>query len=563
MITRGHRPLWWRRRNVIRTVLWALVVISGRSPSAADAPGEVAPVIKRLFPAGGSAGGVVVVKAEGEFPRWPLQVWTDRPGTAWKPLPEKGVFEVTIAAQESLSMHRVRVFDEIGAAALRRFVVGGEVETEEVEPNDRTTAAQLVSVLPSVINGALGKAGDVDCFAVSLDIDQTLVAALDAHGGVGSPVDGVLEIIDETGRYLARNLDARGLDPRVVFTARRAGPVIVRAYGFPSEPNQSIGLAGASDYVYRLLLSTGPVAVAATPAALTAAATTAVKPVGWSIPVAFPARDVMAPGDPGRTWIAFDGVAGAVEMPIVDAAVIQSVEASAAQAPVASAPVVISGLFDEPSREAAATIRVQDPKPLAVAIEAQSHGSEADPTLEIRGPGGDVVLTKSEREPRFSWTPPVSGDFRFLLRDRRGAAGPGHFFRVSVRPEQPELRATTEVDRVSGVVGSELPIAITIERVRGWQEPVAFMLVDPPPGISATPVISAADGDSAKKVTLMVKMTMAYAGPVRIVARPGAGDAAVTTVATVVAGKEQIPSVWLTARVPSHDAPTQPDHPAD
>ena len=116
---------------------------------------------------------------------------------------------------------------------------------------------------------------------------------------------------------------------------------------------------------------------------------------------------------------------------------------------------------------------------------------------------------------------------------------------------------------MSGVVGSELPIAITIERVRGWQEPVAFMLVDPPQGISAAPVISAADGDSAKKVTLMVKMTMAYAGPVRIVARPGAGDAAATTVATVVAGKEQIPSVWLTARVPSHDAPTQPDHPAD
>ncbi|MDA1039710.1 MAG: hypothetical protein O3A37_05400, partial [Planctomycetota bacterium] len=320
MMARGHWPLWHHHRNVIHAALWALVVISGRSPAAAETPAEAAPVIKRLFPAGGSAGGVVVVKAEGEFPRWPLQVWTDRPGTAWKPLTEKGVFEVTIAAQDSLGVHRVRVFDEIGAAALRRFVVGGEAEAEELEPNDRPAAAQTVSLLPSVINGTLGKAGDVDCFAVSLDVDQTLVAAFDAHGGVGSPVDGVLEIVDETGRYLARNLDARGLDPRVVFTARRAGPVIVRVYGFPSEPNQTIGLAGASDYVYRLLLATGPVAVAATPAALPASATTAVYPVGWSIPVAFPAQDVMASGD-GRLWIAFDGVAGAVEMPIVDAAV--------------------------------------------------------------------------------------------------------------------------------------------------------------------------------------------------------------------------------------------------
>lgn len=562
MMARGHRPLWHHHRNIIHAVLGALVVISGRSPAAAETPAEAAPVIKRLFPAGGTAGGVVVVKAEGEFPRWPLQVWTDRPGTAWKPLTEKGVFEVTIAAQDSLGVHRVRVFDEIGAATLRRFVVGGEAETEELEPNDRPAAAQTVSLLPSVINGTLGKAGDVDCFAVSLDIDQTLVAAFDAHGGVGSPVDGVLEIVDETGRYLTRNLDARGLDPRVVFTARRAGPVIVRVYGFPSEPNQTIGLAGASDYVYRLLLATGPVAVAATPAALAASATTAVYPVGWSIPVAFPARDVMASGD-GPLWIAFDGVAGAVEMPIVDAAVVQSVQASATQPPPTPPPVVISGLFDEPSREAAATIRIEEPSPLAVAIEAQSHGSEADPTLEIRGPGGDVVLTKSEQEPRFSWTPPARGDFRLLFRERRGAAGPGYFFRVSIRPEQPELRATTEADRVSGVIGSELPIAIAVERLHGWKEPVTFMLVDPPPGISAAPVISAADGDSAKKVTLVVKMTKAFAGPVRIVARPGSGDAAAATVGTVVAGKEQIPSVWLTARAPTLDAPTQPAHPAD
>lgn len=537
-------------------LLAAAVAVSGTALPvvAADAP----PVVKRLFPAGGAAGATVVVKAEGTFPRWPVQVWSDRPGTAWKPLEEQGAFEVGIAAEGALGLHRVRIHDAAGAAALRRFVVGGAAEMVEAEPNNRPAEAQRPSALPVTVNGALDKAGDVDCFAVALEAGQTLVASLDAHGALGSPIDAVLEVVGETGGYLARNLDARGLDPRVVLTARRAGTVVVRVYGFPADPNQTIALAGSSDYVYRLTLSTGPVVAAALPMAVAAGAATQVAALSWNGPADRPAREVTPAAGATSVVVGFDGMAGTVELPVVPATVATAVAAGdVAAAAAVVPPVVVAGWFDEPGREAAARITARKDASLLVTIEARADGSEAEALLDIRDAAGAVVLAKTDRDGPFAWKPPADGDYTFVVRDRRGAAGPGHFFRVLIVPERPELRATTEADAVVGKIGGTTDVVIAVERLRGWKQPVEFVLVDPPAGVSAAPVTSAVDGDTAKKVTLAIAATAPYAGPVTIAARtPAAEGAAAETVATVVSGKERLPVVWLT--VPPAEEPKKP-----
>jgi hypothetical protein len=541
-------------------LLAAAVTVAGTVAAAADPP-----AVKRLFPPGGAAGATVVVKAEGTFPRWPVQVWTDRPGTAWKPLEEKGAFEVAIAAEGALGLHRVRIHDAAGAAALRRFVVGGETEVVEAEPNNRPAEAQRLSSLPVTVNGTLEKAGDVDCFAVALEAGQTLVASLDAHGALASPVDAVLEVVGETGGYLARNLDARGLDPRVVLTARRAGTVVVRVYGFPADPNQTIALAGSSDYVYRLTLSTGPVVAAALPMAVTAGAATQVAAlswiswISWNGPADRPVREVTPAVGATSVVLRFDGMAGTVELPVVSTAVATAVAAGdVAAAAAVVPPVTVAGWFDEPGREAAARITAKKDASLLVTIEARADGSEAEALLDIRDAAGAVVLAKTDRDGPFAWKPPADGDYTFVVRDRRGAAGPGHFFRVVIVPERPELRATTEADAVVGKIGGTADVVIAVERLRGWKQPVEFVLVDPPAGVSAAPVTSAVDGDTAKKVTLAIAATGPYAGPVAIAARiPAAEGAAAETVATVVSGKERLPVVWLTVP-PAAEEPKKP-----
>jgi len=524
----------------------------------------------RLFPAGGAAGTTVTVRAAGTFPRWPVRVWTDRPGTAWRPLEEAGSFEVTIPPEDAPGIHRVRFHDDAGATAIRRFFVGTDADLLEVEPNDRPAAAQPVPTLPVTLHGILEKAGDVDCFTVPLEAGQTFVAALDAHTGLGSPVDAVLELVDDRGGYLARNLDARGLDPRIVFTAARSGPVTVRVYGFPATPNQTIGLAGGADHVYRLLLTVGPVAAAVVPAAVAATGTTRVAPVGWNLPAGprEPAggnpheRAVTPPPNADRTWITFEGVSGVVDVPVRDATVAAVAAVDGGDPPAAvPPPVVFGGWFDLPGRGAAARISATKDAAVLVSVEAHAHGSEADPTLEIVSADGAVVLTKTDRDASFSWKPPSDGEYAFVLHERRGTAGPGHFFRLVVVPDRPEVRATTETDALVGAVAGTVEMTIAVERLRGWNEPVEFFLPDPPAGITAAAVTSAVDGDTAKKVTLTIAATAPWSGPLTVAARrPRAAEDAPqesAIIATVACGPERLPVLWLT--VPPAAAAASPE----
>ena len=428
---------------------------------------------------------------------------------------------------------------------MHRFVVGAGPEVVEAEPNDRPQEPQAVSTLPVTVNGVLEKAGDVDGYGVQLAAGQSLIAAVDAHGGPGSPLDAVLEIVDERGGYLARNLDACGLDPRISFKAPRAGRYVVRVYGFPSDPNQTIGYSGGPDHVYRLTLTTGGFVAAALPAAVSRSGTTTLVASGWNLPADI-APISAAPAAAPNVWTAFPGVAGTVELPVVAASRLPVVTRDAA-GPI-EPPLVASGVFTAADQQLVQRIVAKKAQPLLVSVEANAAGSDAEAVLDVRAADGRSLLTKSDRDPAAVWTPPADGDYAFTVRDRRGGFGPAHFYRLAVLPSEPAVAATSESEAVVGKIGGTLELPIAVERLRGWKEPVEFVVVDPPAGITAVPVTSAAEGESAKKVTLTIKAGAAYAGPVAVAARrPAAADAAAEqAVAAVAFGKQKRSHVWIT-----------------
>ena len=552
-------------------LLWAagLAATGATACLAADAE-KLA--VKRIFPAGGAAGTSVVVKAEGSFPRWPVRVWTDRSGTTWKPLDDKGSFEVAIDAGESVGVHRLRMHDDREAGPLLRFVVGRGAETVEAEPNDRPPQAETVASLPVTINGVLEKPGDVDGFGVPLEAGQTLVASLDAHRGPGSPIDAVLEVVDDRGGYVARNLDAHGLDPRIVFTAARAGRFTVRIYAFPAEPNSTIGLSGGVDHTYRLSLTTGGFLAGTLPAAVPRTGTATVAPLGWNLPAGLTAIPAAAAAPQTSVWVAFEGVAGVAELPVVATDRLPIVGPEATTVAV-EPPLVASGRFAAPKQELVQRITARKSQPLLVSVEGLAAGSEAEVLLDVRAADGRSVLAKTDRDPPAAWTPPDDAEYAFVLRDRRGGSGPAHFFRLVVVPSEPAVRATCDLDAVTGAVGGTIDLPIAVERLRGWSEAVEFALVDPPAGITAEAVTSAATGDSAKKVTLVIKAGAPASGPLSIVARrvPVAGaapqgaapqGAATEAVTNVSCGKQKLPVLWLTVPPPAPpaaaDAPAKP-----
>jgi hypothetical protein len=241
------------------------------------------PNVTYLYPAGARQGDSVSVTAGGTFERWPVSVWVGGTGVEAKAGKDKGSLTVTVAPDAAPGLRWLRLFDEQGASPIRPFIVGTLPEINEREPNDDPKKPQELTAVP-VVNGRLERPGDVDIFALRLQKGQTLVASLEANRTLGSPMDGILQVLSADGFVLEQNNDEHGLDPQVIFTAPADGSYLVRLFAFPAVPNSAIRLAGAEDYVYRLTLTTGGFIDHAFPLAVERSKPGEVDLHGWNIP---------------------------------------------------------------------------------------------------------------------------------------------------------------------------------------------------------------------------------------------------------------------------------------
>jgi len=148
------------------------------------AVGEL-PFITQMFPLGGQAGAPTVASITG----WNLRT------------------------------EKLQLDTQPGGDAIRRAVVGqdqglcGEVpyavdalpECAETEPNDATGDAQNLT-LPQIVNGRIGRPGDVDTFRFDGRAGEEVVAEVYARR-LNSPLDSVLRLVDSTGGVVASNDD--------------------------------------------------------------------------------------------------------------------------------------------------------------------------------------------------------------------------------------------------------------------------------------------------------------------------------------------------------------------
>jgi hypothetical protein len=506
------------------------------------------PEATRLFPSGAKRGSTVTVKVAGSFPVWPAAAWTERPGTLWEPQGESGTFAVTVAPEAALGVHLVRFTTPEGATALRRFVVGHLPEIEETEPNDKPTAATAVVEPVVVVHGALGKGGEVDLYRVALAAGETLVAQADANRLLGTAADLTLDVVDARHSLLTRNLDAAGLDPRIVFTAPAAGEYFVRVYGFPEIADATIGLAGGEAFVYRLTLSKRGFLVATLPSAVSLGADTQLATLGWGLPAESPPLPALAPSATGArrsVTVALDGIGGGVSLPVVEMPVGVVPQAEGASAP---PPLMFSGALTAPKQRLAHRFTVTKDVTYSLLVEGVAIGTAVDPVLALEDSEGKRLTITDDPAGTLSWRAPADGVYTAVVRDRRGSFGPAHDYRLTIRPDLPAVKVTCDVDRVTGEPGKPVELAITIGREHGFKESLDLVLVDPPPGVTAAAVQSPSEGDAAKKVTLVITATEPFSGPIRVAARiVGAADA---TPLPVRFGPEQIESVWLGIKAP-------------
>lgn len=519
------------------------------------AAGAEPPQVEYLFPAGAQRGQSVKVTAGGKFDAWPLQAWVDRAGVNVSPGEEKGELTISVEEETPPGLYWVRLYSPEGAAVAQPFIVGTLPEVEETEPNNAPSEPQVLSSTATVINGRLGGTNDVDTFAVTLHTGETLVTALDAHECLGSPMDAVIQVLSSEGFVYMLQDDERGLDPLCTFKAPTDGVYLVRVFGFPDSPNSSIRLSGAATYVYRLTLTTGGFLDRAFPLAVDAHTPATVELDGWNLPGDAVSATPLVVENAHYAVVFQPGMAQTIPLAVVDHAIVVEQEPNQRDAPQAvSWPVSVTGRLDEEDEEDCFRIDATAGTTLDVRVEARELGFPLDPVLVVLDADGKVLKELDDaaggRDVQLDFAVGADGPLTITVRDLHGNSGPRYMYRLSIRKAEPDFELTMASDSLSIEAGKTLDVDVNIARLRAFAEPIEVTAVELPPGLSVEPVVSAAEGDTAKKVVLKFTATAdLFNGPVKIEGR-SQGDTQRIHPATAAlkVPRTRTEQIWLTVR---------------
>lgn len=495
------------------------------------------PSVSTLTPAGGQRGTTVTVTAAGTFDHWPAKVWCDTAGVSAIAEKEKGKFAVTLTNDAPMGLAWLRFHDDSGASQPRPFVVGRLPEQAETEPNDDAKSAPMVTT-PKVVNGVLVKGGDVDCFTVKLRKGQTLVASLDAHRRLRSPIDPVLQLCAADGTVVAQNHDARGLDPELTFTAQADGIFVARVFAFPSAPDSSIRHFGSPACVYRLTLTTDEFIDFATPLAVEHGKEAALTPHGWNLT----AKSIALGKNSTSAGTALPFPIAREPHPCFD-------QTTPTDKPL-SPPFTVTGYVVKQNTPTVVSVAAEAGKPLSLRLESATLGLSLTPVLRVTDADGKQLLkaepAKLDGPIDATFTAPKTGVYKVEVRDLFGSAGPRHVFMLKVTPAIPDVTATIAADRYTIAVGTPLDVPITVGKKHGFTgelEPFAEGLPD---GVTAS-VGTPAKPDGST-VVLKLTATKPAGGPIRIgVRKKGDNTFRRTATAALPDFETTTADLWLTA----------------
>jgi hypothetical protein len=483
-----------------------LVIVSGLL--SVQAIFAAPPKANSLFPAGCQRGQSVAVTAAGDFSTWPVQVWSDRAGVTLTAEKDNGKFKAEVATDAAPGVYWLRMHNADGAAVLKPFVVGTLPEIAEAEPNDGPDKFQ--SVEPRVlVNGKLGKTGDVDGYRVELKAGQTLVASLAANSVLGSPMDAVLQVCELVERapgsmeafVIEQNHDAIGLDPQIAFTATKSGSYLVRLFAFPATPDSSIRFAGGDDYIYRLTLTTGPFIDHVLPLAAPKEESQAALG-GWNleagamaiVPPLSAETAALIPPDNPMVWIWRADAVGAITVPRVDYPTVVALEEI-------HVPVVASGRLAAPRLVDRYMFAAKKNEKIRFRVAAKALGFPTDAAIAVLDESGKTLTEaddtgRDDRDPQLDFTPPADGKFQVLVRDLANRGGERMVYRMSVEPVTPDFALTLAADSFVLEKGKSVEVTVNVAVRDGLREPIEIRAIGLPAEVTAQSAKFEPSGDS-------------------------------------------------------------------
>jgi len=447
------------------------------------------------------------ITVTGNFPVWPVQIWTDRDDVQITAKEEKGKLLVKTNADTPPGSVWIRFYDQQSASELKRLLIERSRVIPETEPNEKLAQAALIE-MPAYVTGVLEKAGDVDVFSVQLAAGETLVASLAAKQLLGSPMDGVMQLTDEAGNVLLQSDDERGIDPQLVYPAKESMKCFLRLLAFPETPTGTIGFAGGGDFVYVLTLTSGRFLDHVLPLAKVSDVDQQYRASGWNL-AADESLDVRVFAKQKQAVVFSKQADGWQMVPVLDAGFKLVVESDHAQPQAVELPCAISGRIAEPDEIDRYQFTAQNGKKYSFQVASRSHGFKLDALLKIRDAAGKELASNDDRsgtdfDAGLEFNGPADDQFTLEISDATGFGGVRYGYRIQAVEVQPGFDLQVDADHFAVAATGELEIPVKVVRNGGFDKPIKVAAVDLPAGLTAEPVTSEPTGDSAQKVTLKI-----------------------------------------------------------
>ncbi|MCH7989838.1 MAG: PPC domain-containing protein [Planctomycetes bacterium] len=513
------------------------------------------PTVDRLSPPGGKRGNTVTVSLSGKIGNGDVGVWCSRKSITISVDAKAKKLSVTIPPKATPGLCWIRLFNLEGVSALKPFIVGTLDEISEKEPNSRLSEAHRLETSKVVINGVLSKNGEVDTFAVELKKGETLVASMLANRMLASPMDGILQIVSPRGFVLEQNDDAFGFDPQIVFTAPQDGLYYVRTFAFPATPNSSIRFSGASSYVYRLTITTGPFVDHVFPLAFNRSTKYRRQLFGWNVPHEFNGIEISTDEKNETTVLHHPELANTLSLRVTPHSVAVEKEPNNAAAPqVVSIPVTLTGRIDSPGDVDSYRFSAKKGEKLLFRIESRKLGYPLDPVLRLFDSAGKLLKEQETRskgvfDEQLAYTMPADGDYRLDVTDLHSAGGLRYVYLLTLEPQQPNYSLVLKADTFQITPGNPLEIPVTVTREYGFADEIKISIAALPDGLFAKPVLSKAKGATAKSVKLVLRAnaTVSFNAPVQLIGQStGKSPMKRFAAAPVKDHTEKTRDIWLT-----------------
>ncbi len=483
------------------------------------------PVLDHVFPAAIQIGTTQLVTLVGKFDPWPTRLDLDIPGVSCEPTTNSGVIRVRVAPEALAGPRVIRAFSPEGASEPRFLILSQRPQQAEVEPNDAVPSAQVLTSLPAEVNGRLEKNGDVDSYSVDLRAGQTLVARLEAYT-LQSPLDPVLKLLDARGVQVAWNHDeVRSLDPILAWRVETSGTYVLQVFGFAYPADSDLRFSGSPKGVYRLHVTTDPVARHAWPLGVSRTVNTRMSWGDWGVSsISSEAIEVLA------SAIAPGAISHSLRIPLREVPLELSVGegkewvesepndvVTTAQA--LGIPSAVSGDLDRPGDEDRYRLSCQKGEPLRLEVQAAGLGFPLDAWLRIEDASGKELARNDDTggsDPVLDWTSPETAEYRVVVGNLLQRGGRDQRYRLSIQRPKPLWSASMAEAARSLEPGKTNESKVTLNRRHGADMRLTVSVRGLPAGVQVDPVEVAEKTDTATLRWITATNAAPFSGPVSI-----------------------------------------------